>query len=132
MKNLRKNTDAQHLLDAHIPWYRTRKFWAIALSLQFILNIVIFTKIGFSLGSTFHVVIFAVGGGLIHGVSLFLWNSFQATPLIAALIYVPAIIIFILNITKSPKLQILYPLFISISMLVSLIFMIIATLYIGT
>jgi len=104
----------------------------IALSIQFILNILIFTKIGFSLGSIFHAIIFAAGGGLIHGISVFIPGNFQEIRLIAGLIYIPVIIAFILNITKSKKLLIIYPLFISVSMLASLIFMIIATLYIGT
>jgi len=44
MKNLRKNTDAQHLLDAHIPWYRTRKFWMFIIVIQLLVACFLFSN----------------------------------------------------------------------------------------
>lgn len=44
MKNLRKNTDAQHLLAAHIPWYRTRKFWMLIIVIQLLVACFLFSN----------------------------------------------------------------------------------------
>lgn len=42
MKNLRKNSDTQHLLSAHIPWYRTRKFWGVVILIQLTIGFILF------------------------------------------------------------------------------------------
>ena len=38
-------TDPQHLLDAHIPWYKTRKFWGVVIG-----GMILFSIIFYSIG----------------------------------------------------------------------------------
>jgi hypothetical protein len=35
-------TDPQHMLPAHLPFYKRRWFWIIILSVQFLVNVIIF------------------------------------------------------------------------------------------
>jgi len=93
MKNLRKNTDAQHLLDAHIPWYRTRKFWMGVVVIQICLSLVSIIILGFKpviilgvLGSTipsllladnFNLIISSLSGTAIVWIAVFLLIRFR-------------------------------------------------------
>jgi len=122
MKNLRKNTDAQHMLNAHVPWYRARKFWIVFLCLLFLINITLFILFGFtpdSLLSIINLAIYALGGGMVHAVYATLLNNPQNISSIVSLIYIPLFTILLLTFIKR-KSTLISPLTISIFMLVSL------------
>ena len=116
-------TDPQHLLKSHIPWYRTRKFWVLfylfilILSFSFTLSI----KDGGSLYKLSDIIIListATGGFFLQLITLNIFG--QTNPFIAPIVHFCLIGYLCFKTFEKPIVKIKYPIFILALLLSSL------------
>ncbi|GEM_PF-2874930 len=110
MKNFRKNTDAQHMLPAHIPWYRRRMFWGVIFGIFFLFSISLF----FFLFKTSHASYSSVNiiSGLIMASGGILFDAIISKSInnhTGGLVYIFVVVFLIYKTFSATKVQLRYP-----------------------
>lgn len=119
-------TDPQHLLEAHLPFYKKRKFWLLALGIQAVVNLVILKDFLTHAESLQDFIFSLTGilGAVVPGLFMDVFFQGITASITTTILFIILAGFLLYNTCKKPIVNVSNPLTLFIMSLVSLVIMI--------